>query len=363
MNTRWHKSLTIDGFPGNKNKAAHKTFVYAAGKSGGHIVPCITLATAEKKDPTTTNIFFTTTGLLDKNIIENNKAVVDIHQSISLTHMPHTWHEYGPFFWHLCSSFCTAFYVLYTTKPACIFSTGGIVSLPVCLAGYILQIPIQLYELNAVPGNAITTLATLADTIHCCFTGLDQYLPPEKVVFTDYPIRYNSDEIQKNSPGARLSLGLDPHLPTITILGGSQGSQFINSIIDQITSIDRSYWKNVQFIHQTGHNQTEAVQALFKAKNIKAYVFDYSANLSSMYAAADMVIGRAGAGTIFETAAFNKPCILIPLETQATDHQLLNAHRIATQKPELFSVLRQEDITTNPSLLIDSIQSILKKRS
>lgn len=361
-NTAWQKNCIISGFPGNKTIS--KTVVFAAGKSGGHIVPCITLAQAEKnKDTSTKNIFFTTTAPLDSTIIENNKTVVDVHIQIGLTHVPRTWHEYGSFIWHFCSSFCTALYTLYTTKSTCIISTGGIVALPVCLAGYCLKIPIHLYELNATPGNAITKLATLADSIHCCFDGLDHYLPATKVVHADYPIRYKKQDILKSGAQARLALHLDPQKLTITILGGSQGSQFINTIIAQITSTDPDYWKDVQFIHQTGHNQVAEVTQLYKEKNITAYVFDFSSNLTEMYAAADLVIGRAGAGTIFETAAFNKPCILIPLETNATDHQLLNARSIVEQNSELFSFFRQHDLIHNPLLLTHSIQSILKKRS
>jgi UDP-N-acetylglucosamine--N-acetylmuramyl-(pentapeptide) pyrophosphoryl-undecaprenol N-acetylglucosamine transferase len=363
MNTAWQRNLITSGFPGNHNIHT-KTIVFAAGKSGGHIVPCITLAAAEKKkNCTTKNIFFTTTSSLDKTIIENNKTVVDIHRPIELTQLPRKWYEYGSFIWHFCSSFCTALYVLFNTKPACIVSTGGIVALPICLAAYCLRIPIHLYELNATPGNAISKLALLADSIHCCFYGLDHYLPATKVVHAQYPIRYQTQEIEKDYVTARLALCLDPNKHTITILGGSQGSHFINSLITQVVSIDTDYWKQVQFIHQTGHNQVTEVKKLYQEKGIKAYVFDYSPNLSEMYAAADLVIGRAGAGTIFETAAFHKPCILIPLESHATDHQLFNAYSIVKQNPELFSLLRQDDLIKNPLSLTYSIQSLLKKRS
>ncbi|HTM05648.1 MAG TPA: UDP-N-acetylglucosamine--N-acetylmuramyl-(pentapeptide) pyrophosphoryl-undecaprenol N-acetylglucosamine transferase [Patescibacteria group bacterium] len=360
MNITWQKNLILSGFPGDSKK----TIVFAAGKSGGHIVPCLTIAAAEKKkNATTRNIFFTTTSSLDKTIIASNQIVVDMHKPIELMHLPRTWYEYGSFIWHFCSSFFTALYVFFDTKPSCIISTGGIVALPICLAGYCLRIPIHLYELNATPGNAISKLAPLAHSVHCCFHGLDDYFPTTKVIHTQYPIRYQTQEITKNCSTARQALHLDPDKTTITILGGSQGSQFINQILDQITSIDTVYWRDIQFIHQTGHKQVAEVKKLYQQKNITAHVFDYSPNLSEVYAAADLVIGRAGAGTIFETAAFKKPCILIPLETCATDHQLLNAYSIVKQIPELFSLLRQDDLTTNPLLLTYSIQSLLKKRS
>lgn len=336
--------------------------MFAAGKSGGHIVPCLTLAAAEKKkNRFTKNIFFTTSSFLDTAIIKNNKSIVDVHKPIQLTKLPQKWYEYGSFIWHFCSSFCSAFYILFNTKPACIISTGGIVALPICLAAYCLRIPIHLYELNATPGNAISKLALLADSIHCCFYGLDNYLPATKVVHAEYPIRYQTEEIEKDCITARSALSLDPKKPTITILGGSQGSHFINNLITQLISTDSEYWKEIQFIHQTGINHVTEVKKLYQERGIQAYVFDYQPNLSEMYAAADLVIGRAGAGTIFETAAFHKPCILIPLETPATDHQLFNAYSIIKQNPTQFSFFRQDDLIKNPSLLICSIQSLLKK--
>jgi UDP-N-acetylglucosamine--N-acetylmuramyl-(pentapeptide) pyrophosphoryl-undecaprenol N-acetylglucosamine transferase len=363
MNIVWQKNLLINGFPGNNNFHT-KTIIFAAGKSGGHIIPCLTLAAEEKKkNNRTKNIFFTTSSALDTSIIENNKGIVDVHKQIQLTQLPQKWYNYGSFIWYFCSSFCTALYVLFTTKPACIISTGGIVALPICLAAYFLRIPIHLYELNATPGNAISKLSLLADSIHCCFNGLDHYFPAAKVVHAQYPIRYHKQEIARDCATARAALCLDPDKHTITILGGSQGSHFINKLITHIISTDIDYWKQVQFIHQTGHNHVTELKKMYRDKGIKAYVFDYSPNLSEMYAAADLVIGRAGAGTIFETAAFQKPCILIPLETQINDHQLFNAYSITKQNPELFSLLRQDDLIKNPSSLTFSIQSLLKKRS
>lgn len=218
-----------------------------------------------------------------------------------------------------------------------------------------------MYELNATPGNAIVALASFADHINCCFEGLDRYLPPTKVVHADYPIRYNSSQITTNPEDARTALNLDPHKPTITILGGSQGSHFINTIMAKIISSDHNYWQGIQVIHQTGHNQVSAVQEMYTEHNIAAYVFDYSPNLSAMYAAADIIIARAGAGSIFEAKAFKKRCILIPLETHSTDHQLLNAQSITDQYKQLFSFFKQGELIDNPLLLTHLIKSVLKR--
>ncbi|RTL07465.1 UDP-N-acetylglucosamine--N-acetylmuramyl-(pentapeptide) pyrophosphoryl-undecaprenol N-acetylglucosamine transferase [Candidatus Dependentiae bacterium] len=359
MNIAWQKNYIMRGFPGNNH--IPKTIVFAAGKSGGHIVPCITLAKNQKNiHKKTKNIFFTTTATLDNTIIANNIDIIDIHKTIPLTKLPQTWSEYIPFTWHLISSFFTALYTMYTTKPDYIVSTGGLVSLPVCLAGYFLNIPIHLYELNAIPGNAISTLAQLADEIHCCFYGLESYLPAKKIVHTNYPIRYSNQQINTNRMEARAALHLNPQKPTITILGGSQGSQFINNIMGQVLSIDPAYWKNIQIIHQTGHLQVEEVQKLYETNGISAYVFDYNPQLSDMYAAADVIIARAGAGSIFEADAFKKPCILIPLETAATDHQLYNA-RSMVQNNKSFLCLRQHELLENPIVLSHAIKEIITK--
>ena len=110
---------------------------------------------------------------------------------------------------------------------------GGYISLSVCLAARILHIPIDLFELNAVPGKAVTWLAPLARKIYVCFDQTKSFFKKEKVELTEYPIRFGSeDRIPKAS--AQVQLGLDPWKVTLLVLGGSQGSRSINELIKKL---------------------------------------------------------------------------------------------------------------------------------
>ncbi|NBQ18022.1 hypothetical protein EBU24_06940, partial [bacterium] len=145
------------------------------------------------------------------------------------------------------------------------------------------------------------------------------------------------------------------------ILGGSQGSFFINELIKKACLIDKNYFSNIQIIHQTGQ-QVDSLKEFYQEQNIVNLTFSYTAHINEFYPAADLVICRAGAGTLFETLFFKKPALVIPLETITTDHQLDNALSFSKEHPELFSVLRQKELETNSSLFIQQVQYLLDSK-
>src|SRR3990167_9465056 len=130
-----------------------KTICFVAGKSGGHIIPCLTLAEQYRsKNPELNILFFSTNSSLDKQIL-NNHTAVSWHiplplSSIQITHAL----DYVRIAGNILSSLCTSFYYLIKYKPSEIITTGGVVALPVCFLGFILRIPITVYCLDAVPG-------------------------------------------------------------------------------------------------------------------------------------------------------------------------------------------------------------------
>lgn len=117
-----------------------------------------------------------------------------------------------------------------------------------------------------------------------------------------------------------------------------------------------------QIIHQTGPDNAD-IKNFYSNNNIPSHVFSFIPDLSSMYSAADLIISRAGAGTLFETQFFNKPCIVIPLMTNTTTHQVDNAHAIMTQYPEFFHVIAQSDIENNYSVFFEKIDQLLHSLS
>lgn len=311
------------------------TLCLVTGKSGGHIIPCLNIAQRWKEENHySTIVFFSTNSSLDHAIINHNK-LVDIH--IPLTFGTHA--QYIRSIGHALKAFYISFKFFWRHKPEKIISTGGAVAIPVCLAAWVLRIPIELYELNAVPGKAIKFLSPFASRILVCFNYAQQFFSAHKCKYISYPIRFNeTDYIHKEHALQYLRFSADKK--TLFIIGGSQGSQYLNDLmrewIEQFTHI----YNQIQIIHQTG-TDTFDWHNFYKTNNIPAHVFSYNNNLAHYYNAADLIISRAGAGLLFEIMFFKKQCLIIPLETKTTNHQRDNAYAMAQEYPALVTVMQQ----------------------
>ena len=329
------------------------TICFVAGRSGGHLLPALTLA---KQYSEHNILFFSTDSTLDKKILQDTTYI-----PLTLENVPYKKPWLLPkFCYNLTKALCKSLYYLHKNKPQKIISTGGYIAIPVCMAATLLRIPIKLHELNVIPGKALKFLAPLATTITVCFEQSKKYLPTQKCALGSYPLRFNAVHTQLTKQQACKLLGLDPHKKTLLILGGSQGSLFINTMIKQWIEHSSDLHSTIQVIHQTGAHDTTDWKTYYKSKTISALVFDYYNELATCYAAADVVVCRSGAGTLFETLFFEKLCITIPLETTTTSHQVTNAHAMAAQHQKLFTVIRQEEITNNPGVLYNALVHHLK---
>jgi len=204
-----------------------------------------------------------------------------------------------------------------------------------------LRIPIELYELNVVPGKATTFLAPLATKIRICFQKTKNKFSQKECVLTDYPARFKKiTDAHMVRIGSIKKLGLDPQKKTVLILGGSQGSLSINKKIRQWIIANPQLKKIMQLIHQTGAQDTTDWEEFYHTAGIQAITADFFDDLASLYHAADLVICRSGAGSLFETVFFNKKCITIPLETKQNNHQVHNAMAMQKKYPGLIKVIR-----------------------
>lgn len=332
-----------------------KTIIFVAGRSGGHIIPCISLAQEVKQQSAQTRtIFLTTNTPLDNQIIAQH-SWIDNHYAYNLGNFPgKKFWKYPSFITQFLICFFKSLWLFYTTKPTKITSTGSYIAIPICYAAKLLRVPIELYELNVIPGKAIKLLAPLANTVHICFKQTQQYLPKIACGLASYPLK----SILKNNTLSQLDalqkLGLSANKKTILILGGSQGSQFLNNLIkDYVQSSP-----DIQVIHQTGNDHSLDWQALYKKYTIAALVFDFAANIEQYYAAADIILCRAGAGTLFELVHLNKKVLTVPLETASTNHQKYNALALAEQYPNLITVLEQREIVTNLSVFTQKLNAL-----
>ena len=330
----------------NKKLMHQPIICFVAGRSGGHIIPALTLAQQEyaKYD----FMFLSSDVQLDKDML----ASTPHHIPLTLGNIPYKKPWLLPqFIYQLAKAICTSVYHLHKHKPKKVISTGGYIALPVCLAATLLRIPIELFELNVIPGKATKVLAPLATSISICFEESKQYLPQKKCVYKPYPVRFPPEDKKITPTSARENLNLGPHKKTIFILGGSQGSLFINNLFKQWLKHNKQLHNTIQVIHQTGVNDPTDWQQLYQQYNIPACVFAYNNNIKYCYAAANLIICRSGAGTLFEILFFETPCITIPLETATTNHQIANACALEKRYPHLFTMIQQHTIAKNPALV------------
>lgn len=314
------------------------TVCYVAGKSGGHIIPCLTLAHEEKQEhPETRILFFSTNNKLDIDII---KTSPDVTKWITLPLSTVTCTGIFSGFTLACKlivSTCKLLYYLITQRPIKMVCTGGFIAIPATICARILAIPVELYELNIEPGKAIKFLSSWSVTIKTCFTETQRSLPRKKCIKTAYPIRFFDTRKQMCQKEALEELKLDPARKTITVLGGSQGSLEINNLVHEFIITHPELHNAIQFIHQTGDNDNFNWQTFYAQHSIPARVFNFCSDLAPHYAAADLILCRAGAGTLFEVLFFGKPCIPVPLVTKHNTHQLKNALAMQQEYNELFT--------------------------
>lgn len=331
------------------------TLCFAAGISGGHIIPCISIAERVAQDKQARIIFFSGNTPLDRKIV-NSSRLIDTRIELSLAGYTQ-WYQMPLLTCQLIKETIRSIFFLHRHKPERVISTGGIVAVPVCIAAWLIRIPIELYELNVQPGAAVSFLAPLATITNVCFRQTKiAHVAPERITLTPYPIRSSYVQRGKNFDDFKNKHHFTPNRITLFVQGGSQGSQFINTIIKQMLEDFPALALHIQIIHQTGNADTSAIAAWYHQRNIPAIVFAYEDNMLPFYNAADIVICRSGAGALFETLFFRKPCITIPLETASNAHQVDNALAMVQDYPELFTMLRQHELQKNREILYTAIQ-------
>ena len=345
--------------PPSKGFKMRRTICVVAGKSGGHIIPGLSYAQKMlKSDPDQDLLFFSTHSPLDKKLLQGNKLVTD-YVPLTLGNIPYKkFYKFPLFFAQLGYSFIKSFFWLLKKRPSIVISMGGYISVPVCIAARLLRIRIELFELNIAPGKATSFLASHVSTVRVCFPETKKYLKRARCLISPNPLKYSLNEEYKDKKTILEELNFNEYKKTILLLGGSQGSQFLNTLLKQIT-LSKNLKDQIQIIHQTGLDDPEIFKSWYKDHKIRHHVFKFHDNLETLYPAADLVICRAGAGTLFETLHFKTKCICIPLEATTTNHQRDNALSFSRKYPHQFTTLNQKDITKDQSILENKIKEIL----
>jgi len=228
-----------------------------------------------------------------------------------------------------------ALFILARERPDVVFSKGGFVAVPVAWAAWVLRIPVISHESDVTPGLATRLIAKVARQILYTFPDTKAHLGGVSAAHVGTPIRM---ELFQGSRQAGLELcGFDAgeSLPTYLVMGGSQGAQRVNEALREILP---ELLTRARVIHLTGAGKSLD----FRHPRYKSFEF-VQGELKDLFAAADLVVSRAGANSIFEFLALKKPMLLVPLELGSRGDQVINAE--AFRKNGWATVLRDKELT------------------
>lgn len=311
-----------------------KRVIISGGGTGGHIFPAISIANALKKMDSETEILFV--GANGRMEMEKVPAAgykiigLDISgfQRSSLLK-----NVFLPF--KLLKSVLKAREIIKNFRPDAAVGVGGYASGPLLFAASQMGIPYLIQEQNSYAGITNKWLGKNAERICVAFEGMEKFFPKDKIILTGNPIRKEVVQIENKRFEAAELLGLSPHKKTILITGGSLGSATLNKSV--LGALDKIIAADVQLIWQTGKYYFHSINEQLKGKehqNIK--VLEFLNRMDLAYAASDLIISRAGAGTIAELCAIKKPVILVPSPNVAEDHQTKNAMALVEKNAALL---------------------------
>lgn len=221
-------------------------------------------------------------------------------------------------------------------KPQVAVGVGGYASAPTLNAAYAMGIPCLIQEQNSYAGVTNKSLGKKAQKVCVAYSGMERFFPADKIIMTGNPVRQNLLETKMTKEEARLSFGLEPNKKTVLMIGGSLGAKTMNeSVLKHLDEIRKS---DAQFIWQTGKYYSQDIaEALTQKEDVpNMKVMDFIGSMDNAYAAADIVVSRAGASSISELCLLGKPCILVPSPNVAEDHQTKNALALSTKDAAIF---------------------------
>ena len=220
-------------------------------------------------------------------------------------------------------------FVIRKAKPDIVVGLGGYSSVPSIIGAMLQAIPFVLIEQNIVPGKVNRLFSGMAKEVFCHFQqSVKWFKKADSVVVTGNPVRKDILFAQKEE-SAKV-LGLSPDKDTILIIGGSQGASVINKVMTACLPQFERRSDKLQVIHCTGDNDFDEIRAVYDKYRIGSYVCPFLSGMQHAYSIADVVVSRAGAGTITEITAVGLPSILIPYPFAADNHQYYNALELST---------------------------------
>ena len=327
--------------------------IISGGGTGGHIFPAVSIANAIKELRPDTEILFVgaegrmemhrvpaagypikglpVAGFDRKNLFKNIPVLIKLFKSQRLARK-----------------------IVKEFQPHAAVGVGGYASGPTLKVAGSMGVPTLLQEQNSYAGVTNKLLAKQAKKICVAYEGMERFFDKDKIILTGNPVRQGLLNHSKTREEAIATFGLDPSKRTILILGGSLGARTINQCL--MENLDKVKLSGIQFIWQTGKIYIEeAKAAVAKAGELPMlHVTDFISDMATAYCAADLVISRAGAGSISEFCLLQKPVILVPSPNVAEDHQTKNALALVNKNAALYV----KDMEAKELLLDKAIEAV-----
>ena len=329
----------------------------AGGGTGGHTSPGLAVAAALRARGVACEWVGSRTGLEARRAPEAGLPYHAIRTGKLRRAL--AWQNLPDVFVNAPAGVLQAWRLLRRLRPRAVFATGGFVALPVALAGALARVPVVVHEQTAVPGLANRVAARVARRVAVTFAESARFFGGTATIVTGNPLR---PELRAGGRAAALErFAFDPALPLVYVTGGAQGSHAINRAIGEELAVLLAH---IQVVHQSGDNQATGDRVWLQARRaalppalaaryaLQPWVGD---ELADVYAAAALVVSRAGAGTVNECCQLGVAALYIPLPGAAGDEQTANAKLVG--RAGGCAILPQAAMT--PALLRERIQQLL----
>ena len=302
-------------------------FIISGGGTGGHIFPAVAIANALKERFSDADILFV--GAKGKMEMEKVPAagykiiglpIAGLKRSLSLSNLA------VPF--KLLKSLWIANKIINQFRPDVVIGVGGYASAAVLKVATRKKIPAVIQEQNSYPGVTNKLLAPKVSRICVAYPDMDKFFPKDKTVLTGNPVRKEIIDISNKKQAALKHFKLNDNDQVLLVVGGSLGARSINKAI--ASALAELNTAKLKLIWQTGKPfYQEAISAAQSFSNVQVYEFIKEMDLA--YAAADIIVSRAGALAVSELSIIGKPCILVPYPFAAEDHQTHNAKSLSSR--------------------------------
>lgn len=304
-----------------KQTTAPLKVLVSGGGTGGHIFPALAIANAlKRRDPRTEILFVGAEGRMEMERVPAAGYEI-IGLPVAGFDRRRLWRNFRVLI-KLFKSMRKAKRILREFKPDIAIGVGGYASGPMLKEAQKKGIPTLIQEQNSYAGVTNKLLGHKADAICVAYEGMEHFFPADRIILTGNPVRANLLDSDMTRGEAKAKLGIDPEMKTVLVVGGSLGARTINESVAR--AMDAVTDSGAFILWQTGKLYEGECAAIASGhKNVKAVPF--ISDMATAYRAADLVVARAGAGTISELQLLGKAAVLVPSPNVAEDHQRKNA--------------------------------------